>query len=99
MKKRLDTWSSMTGMKIVTLTRGGQVSIPAEFRRAWTSKRVMVREVDGGVMLRPMPDDPLEAAIGSLADKVKRKVSVEDAIRMYREDEIAAEERKYGPLP
>lgn len=86
----------MMGMKVVTLTRGGQVSIPAEFRRDWTSNRVMVKEVDGGLLLRPVPLDPIELATGYLADKVRNKVTVEEAIRSYREDEIAAEDRKRG---
>lgn len=86
----------MMGMKVVTLTRGGQVSIPAEFRRDWTSNRVMVKEVDGGLLLRPVPLDPIELATGYLADKVRNKVTVEEAIRSYREDEIAAEDRRRG---
>lgn len=98
MTKGLDAWNSMSGMKIVTLTRGGQVSIPAEFRRGWTSNRVMVRETAEGLILRPVPTDPIELATGYLADTIKRKISVEDAIREYREDEITAEEAKYGPL-
>ena len=53
-------------MKVVTLTRGGQVSIPAEYRRGWTSNRVIVRETDEGLLLTPMPDDPIAAAAGSL---------------------------------
>lgn len=84
------------GMKVVTLTRGGQVSIPAEFRREWTSNRVMVKEVEGGLLLRPVPLDPLELATGYLAAKIRNKVTVEEAIRSFREDEIAAEDRKRG---
>ncbi len=98
MRHRLDTWSSVTGMKIVTLTRGGQVSIPAEFRRGWSTNRVMVRKTDEGLLLSPVTTDPIDLATGYLANTVKRKISVEDAIREYREDEIAAEERKYGPI-
>ena len=97
MKRGVDTWDTLSGMKIVTLTRGGQVSIPAEFRREWTSNRIMVQETDRGLLLRPVPDDPLAAALGSLAGKVKNFVSAEESMREYREEELAAEERKYGP--
>lgn len=97
MRRRVDTWDTLSGMKIVTLTRGGQVSIPAEFRREWTSNRIMVRETPNGLLLRPLPDDPLAAALGSLAGKVKNFVSAEESMREYREEELAAEERKYGP--
>lgn len=97
MKKTIDTWDTMRGMKIVTLTRGGQVSIPAEFRREWTSNQVMVQKTDRGLLLRPVPDDPLTAALGSLRHKVKNFVSVEETMREYREEEREVEERKYGP--
>jgi bifunctional DNA-binding transcriptional regulator/antitoxin component of YhaV-PrlF toxin-antitoxin module len=96
MTKRVDTWDTLSGMKIVTLTRGGQVSIPVEFRRDWTSNRIMVQETDRGLLLRPVPDDPLSAALGSLGHKVKDFVSAEDSMREHREEELAAEERKYG---
>lgn len=98
MRKPVDTWNTVSGMKIVTLTRGGQVSIPVEFRRDWTSNRVMVQETDRGLLLRPVPDDPLAVARGYLADKTRHRMSVEDSLREYREEEIAAEERKFGPL-
>lgn len=98
MKKRIDTWDTLGGMKIVTLTRGGQVSIPVEFRREWTSNQVMVQKTDRGLLLRPVPDDPLALARGYLADKARHRMSVEDSLREYREEEIAAEERKFGPL-
>lgn len=97
MKKRIDTLDMLSSMKIVTLTRGGQVSIPAEFRRDWTSHRIMVQETDRGLLLRPVPDDPLAAALGSLAGKVKNFVSAEESMREHREEELSAEERKYGP--
>lgn len=85
----------MSFMKIVTLTRGGQVSIPAEYRRGWTSHRVMVRETRDGLLLRPVPDDPLGAAIGSLGDI---GMASEELMRQHREEEAAIEERKYGHL-
>lgn len=82
-------------MKIVTLTRGGQVSIPAEYRRDWTTNRVMVKETPGGLLLRPVPDDPLAAAIGSLADI---GATSDELMREYRKEEAEIEERKYGHL-
>lgn len=98
MKKRVDTWDTLSGMKIVTLTRGGQVSIPAEFRRDWTSNQVMVQETERGLLLRPVPEDPLALVRGYLADKVRHRMSVEESMHEFRKEELAAEERKFGSL-
>jgi bifunctional DNA-binding transcriptional regulator/antitoxin component of YhaV-PrlF toxin-antitoxin module len=91
----LDACDIVLTMKIMTLTRGGQVSIPAAFRRGWTTNRVMVRETPEGLLLRPVPDDPLSAAIGSLADI---EITSEESIRQLRQEEAEIEKRKYGHL-
>lgn len=85
-------------MKIVTLTRGGQVSIPAEYRRGWTTNRVMVKETPGGLLLRPVPDDPLAAAAGSLKHLLRPGETAESMMREYRLEEREAEERKWKHL-
>lgn len=84
-------------MKIVTLTRGGQVSIPAEYRREWTSRRVMVRKTADGLLLTPMPDDPLAAAAGSLKHLLVG-VTSDELRKQMRDEETAIEERKWGHL-
>lgn len=85
-------------MKIVTLTRGGQVSIPAVYRRDWTSNRVIVEETERGLLLRPIPADPIAAAMGSLKGKIRPGIT-SDAIRQQmREDEAEIEERKWGRI-
>ena len=83
-------------MKVVTLTRGGQVSIPAEYRRDWTSMRVMVEVTERGLLLRPIPDDPIEAAMGSLAGKGRPGMTAAKALAQARAEERAIEKRKWG---
>lgn len=83
-------------MKIVTLTRGGQVSIPAEYRRNWTSTRVMVEATERGLLLRPIPEDPIGAAMGSLAGKGKPGMTGAKALAQARAEERAIEKRKWG---
>ncbi len=84
-------------MKIVTLTRGGQVSIPAEYRRGWTSNRVMVRETPDGLLIRPFPDDPIAAAAGSLKGLLAG-VTSDELRQQMREEEMEIEKRKWGHL-
>lgn len=83
------------GMKVVTLTRGGQISIPAEYRRDWTSNRVIVRETDEGLLLTPMPADPLAAAAGSLKHLLAGRTA-DEVMREYREENREIEARRSG---
>ena len=54
-------------MKTARITTGGQVSIPAEVRHRWGTRRVIVEDRGDALVLRPLPADPIGAAIGSLA--------------------------------
>jgi hypothetical protein len=83
-------------MRVVTLTRGGQVSIPAEYRRGWTSSRVLVEQTERGLLLRPIPDDPIAAAAGSLKDKGRPGMRAARAMAQLRSEERAIEGRKWG---
>jgi bifunctional DNA-binding transcriptional regulator/antitoxin component of YhaV-PrlF toxin-antitoxin module len=48
------------------ITRGGQISIPADVRRRWATDRVELEDRGEELVLRPLPADPIAAAIGSL---------------------------------
>ncbi|MHB8507977.1 MAG: AbrB/MazE/SpoVT family DNA-binding domain-containing protein [Candidatus Dormibacteria bacterium] len=48
------------------ITRGGQVSIPAAVRRRWATENVEVEDSGDALIIRPLPADPVSAAIGSL---------------------------------
>lgn len=54
-------------MRTATITTGGQVSIPADVRHRWGTRRVIVEDRGDALVLRPLPADPIGAAIGSLA--------------------------------
>lgn len=81
-------------MRQAVISQGGQVSIPADVRRRWRTSRVIVEDRGDSLVLRPLPDDPIEAAMGSLAGPGPTS---DEMRRMYREEEAEAEERKYGP--
>lgn len=78
---------------IMKLSRNGQVSIPAEIRRRWNVDRVLVIDMDEYVIVRPMPDNVLESLRGKYAG---RGPSASEMVRINREEEIEAEDRKWG---
>ena len=82
-------------MKRARISRGGQLSVPAEVRKRWGTSTVTVEDHGDHLLIRPAPDDPITAARGSL--KEFAGPSSEELRREFREEELAAEERKYGP--
>jgi bifunctional DNA-binding transcriptional regulator/antitoxin component of YhaV-PrlF toxin-antitoxin module len=76
------------------ITSGGQVSLPAAVRRRWGVSSVSIEDRGDEVVLRPFPDDPIRAARGSLAKYAR--VSTDELRRQAREDEAAAEARKWS---
>jgi len=80
-------------MKQATISRGGQISVPADVRRRWGTSRVFVEDLGDSIVLRPIPVDPIGAAIGSLAGSGPTS----DATRAtLRKDEAAANVRRWG---
>lgn len=80
-------------MRTTMVSKGGQVSIPAEIRRRWRTDRLLLDDRGDAIVLRPLPLDPISAAIGSLAGPGPTT----DEIRaMLREEEDEIEERKWG---
>lgn len=80
-------------MRQAVISQGGQVSIPAHVRRRWGTTRVLVEDRGDSLVLRPLPDDPIDAAMGSLAGPGPTS---DEMRRISREEEAEAEERKYG---
>lgn len=78
-------------MKTTTISRGGQVSIPAVVRRRWGTTRVLLEDRGDALILRPIPADPIRAAMGSLAGP--GPTSAETRAR-FRQEEVEAEERR-----
>ena len=52
--------------RIAHVSRGGQVSIPAPIRHRWDTETLLLEDRGDEVVLRPVPRDPVAAAIGSL---------------------------------
>jgi bifunctional DNA-binding transcriptional regulator/antitoxin component of YhaV-PrlF toxin-antitoxin module len=54
---------------VMTVSRNGQVSIPAEARTRWQARRLLVVDMGDRVVMRPLPDDPIEALEGKYAGR------------------------------
>ena len=77
------------------ISKGGQISVPAEVRKRWQTRRLQVEDRGDELVIRPAPDDPIRAARGILKDRLGR--TSEELRRMVREEEAEVEERKWGP--
>jgi AbrB family looped-hinge helix DNA binding protein len=75
---------------IAKVTTSGQVSLPAPVRKRWGAARVVIEDKGDRVVVRPLPDDPIAAACGSL----KRRRAASEAIRARERSAEAAGERR-----
>ena len=81
---------------ILTISRGGQISIPASVRRRWATTRLIVEDQGDRLLIEPLPADPISAAMGSLRGGTPSS----DQIRAEsREEEAEIEDRKWGRQP
>jgi len=76
-------------MKILRISDGGQVSVPAAVRRRWGTRRVVAEDLGDHLVIRPVTDDPIAQARGAFAtypgpdsDRMRR---------MAREEETSAD--------
>lgn len=84
-------------MKRLKISAGGQVSVPAAVRQRWKTRVVIADDRGDHLILRPAPEDPIEAARGAFKDYPGP--SVDEMRQESREEEREAEERKFGPDP
>jgi bifunctional DNA-binding transcriptional regulator/antitoxin component of YhaV-PrlF toxin-antitoxin module len=56
-------------MKTTSISKGGQVSIPAKIRHRWRTSRVVLEDQGTAILIRPIPADPIGAAVGSLSGR------------------------------
>jgi bifunctional DNA-binding transcriptional regulator/antitoxin component of YhaV-PrlF toxin-antitoxin module len=81
-------------MKIrMSISKGGQISIPAPIRHRWGTSTVALQDEGHRIVLEPAPDDPIAAAEGALAGELGG-VDVKQLRRTAREDERIAEARR-----
>jgi bifunctional DNA-binding transcriptional regulator/antitoxin component of YhaV-PrlF toxin-antitoxin module len=74
------------------ISKGGQVSVPAEVRRRWKTSRVQLVDLGDSLVIRPLPDDPIAALRGAFADT--DGPSSEELRRAARAEQSAAEARR-----
>ncbi len=79
-------------MKRLKISRGGQVSVPADVRKRWQTSTVVAEDLGDRLVLRPVADDPIAAARGSLRSNVRR--TSEEIRRRARADERRSETRR-----
>ena len=72
------------------ITSAGQVSIPAEVRERWGASNVLILDEGDRIVLRPVPENPIEAIRGILQGKGRADISATDAVRQARNADNAA---------
>ncbi|MCK6553625.1 AbrB/MazE/SpoVT family DNA-binding domain-containing protein [Candidatus Binatia bacterium] len=75
---------------IARVTTSGQVSLPAPVRKRWRTAQVLIDDEGDRVVVRPLPDDPIAAACGSLA----RRGPSSEVVRARQRDAAAARQRQ-----
>ena len=80
-------------MRTANISRGGQVSIPADVRHRWGVTRVIVEDRGSSLVLRPIPVDPIGAALGSLGGG---GLTTDQLRAELRAEELDAEDRRLG---
>lgn len=78
--------------RIAHVTRGGQVSIPAPIRHRWDTDTLLLEDRGDEVVLRPVPRDPLGAAIGAL--RLPRGLTTDSMRERSRRDDADSARRQ-----
>jgi bifunctional DNA-binding transcriptional regulator/antitoxin component of YhaV-PrlF toxin-antitoxin module len=82
----------MAMAKRLAISSGGQISVPAAVRKRWGTRTVLAEDRGDHVVLRPVADDPVAAAVGAFATQIGALGS-EESRRLDREEELDAQER------
>ena len=77
-------------MQMAHISKGGQLSLPADIRRRWATTELLIEDLGDAVVLRPVPPDPVASARGALAPA---RISVDDARAQERAAEAERERR------
>lgn len=73
------------------ISKGGQISIPAAVRRRWKTDELIVEDFGSRLVVRPVPDDPIEAAFGAFPGK---QGDAARAMAQLRREEADADRRR-----
>lgn len=79
-------------MKVLRISDGGQVSVPAAVRKRWKTRRLIAEDEGDRLVLRPLVDDPIRQALGVFADH--SGPDSEEMRRLDRLEEAEIEARK-----
>jgi bifunctional DNA-binding transcriptional regulator/antitoxin component of YhaV-PrlF toxin-antitoxin module len=82
-------------MRRSAISQGGQISIPAEVRRRWGTSNIVIEDKGSALLIRPVPDDPIGAAVGSL----RGRGPTTDEMRARVRDEETARDARRGARP
>ena len=89
----------MTMTRRLRISRGGQVSIPSRVRQRWATSTVLADDQGDRLVLRPAPDDPIEAAVGAFAEEGRAlrasRVTFEEIRQEEREAETEIEDQRW----
>ena len=80
-------------MRQLKISRGGQVSIPAEVRHRWKTSRVSLEDLGDRLVIQPAPDDPVTALRGAFAE-ASRPSSSELRHRAREEEAVGGSRRE-----
>lgn len=70
---------------VMTVSRNGQVSIPADVRSRWNARHVVVVDLGDRVLMRPLSDHPVDDLEGKYrgrgpsTDRARKQARSEDA--------------------
>jgi bifunctional DNA-binding transcriptional regulator/antitoxin component of YhaV-PrlF toxin-antitoxin module len=76
-----------SNIHVMTVSRNGQVSIPAGTRSRWNARRVVVVDLGDRVVMRPLSDQPVDDLSGKYGgrglstDRARKQARAEDAVR------------------
>lgn len=79
-------------MRYARISKGGQVSVPAEVRHRWKSSRVTLEDLGDRLVIRPVAADPVAALRGAFADA--SKPTSDELRRRARAEEAAADAQR-----
>ena len=75
---------------VMTVSRNGQVSIPADTRARWNTRHVLVVDLGDRVVMRPITDEPIDELRGKYrrqgpsTDRARAQARRDDAARAGR---------------
>lgn len=81
-------------MRVSSITRGGQISIPAFIRKRWGAPNVSIEDFGDHLVLRPLPEDVLASLRGSVS--LRSDMTLEEIREEARREEAEQEERRWG---